>query len=205
MINIADRERFDEMPARDKYYMLYNAYKLIEYLSEQHEIFPSKLDTTLKLVADLGTICGSAAAEEQLKENDNNMKVEFVDRAHQARYNHLKELYSIDGAIDVYRDPLAYLLALTNDTYNNRRLLYNEQERHIEPAGLNAAFQTSTSTRITLLAFNLFTNSTAFCDYSEDGADLTAFKRLCTPEYIFNDGLAPYMVEALKLRYPESF
>lgn len=133
------------------------------------------------------------------------MKIKFIDRYHQARYNHLKELYSMDGTIDAYRRPLAYLLALTEDTYKHRDLLYNKDERHILPAGLEAAFQTSTTRRITLLAFNLFTNSTAFCDYDEDGADLTAFKKLCTPEHIFNTSLAPYFMYAIKLRYPESF
>lgn len=133
------------------------------------------------------------------------MKIKFIDRYHQARYNHLKELYSIDGTLDAYRRPLAYLLALTEDTYKHRDLLYSKDERHILPAGLEAAFQTSTTRRITLLAFNLYANSTAFCDYDENDIDLTGFKSLCTPEHIFNDGLAPYFVEALKMRYPEMF
>lgn len=200
-INIADRERFDEMSAKDKCYMLYNAYKLIAYLSEQHEIHPSLLDNTLRLIADLGTICGAQASEEQ---SDIELGIVFKDEEHKKRYTHLCELYKDrEGHIDCYRLPVAYLLALTEDTYKNRKLLYNEQERHIEPAGLNAAFQTSTTTRITLLAFNLFTNSTAFCNYDEDGADLTAFRALCTPENIFADSYAPYFWQAIKLRYPD--
>ena len=136
------------------------------------------------------------------------MKVIFQDETHKARYHHLKELYSKDGRgedLDAYTRALAYLLALTPETYNNRERIYNAKERSIKPLALEAGFQTSTTTRITLLAFNLFTNSTAFCDYDEDGADLTAFKKLCTPEHIFNTNLAPYFMYALKLRYPECF
>lgn len=121
----------------------------------------------------------------------------FYDDTHKARYEELIKAYSYNGKADSYRAALAYLIALTDETYKHRSSLYNEQERAIIPEGLNAAFQTGTTKRLTLLAFNLFTSSTAFCD-----DDMRAY---CTPDYIFESSLAPYFVEALKIRYPYSF
>lgn len=120
----------------------------------------------------------------------------YYNDLHKARYIELIEEYSIEGE-DPYRLSLAYLIALTTDTYNNRHRLYNKEERCIIPEGLNAAFQTGTTEKITLLAFNLFTSSTAFCS--------DEMRERCTPDFIFDSPLAPYFVEALKIRYPYSF
>ena len=121
----------------------------------------------------------------------------FYDDTHKARYEELIKAYSYNGKADSYRAALAYLIALTDETYKHRSRLYNEQERDIIPEGFIAAFQTGTTKRLTLLAFNLFTSSAAFCD-----DDMRAY---CTPDYIFESSLAPYFVEALKIRYPYSF
>ena len=117
----------------------------------------------------------------------------FYDDTHKARYEELFKAYSYNDKTDSYRAALAYLIALTDETYRHRRSLYDEQERAIIPEGLNAAWQTGTTTRLTLLAFNLFTSSTAFCD-----DDMRAY---CTPDYIFESNLAPYFWEAVKIRH----
>lgn len=67
MINKADIERFDEMPNREKYYKLIDAYKLIEYLSTKHEINETKLLITLNIISSLGTIYGYKAEQDALK------------------------------------------------------------------------------------------------------------------------------------------
>lgn len=121
----------------------------------------------------------------------------FLDDEHKARYEELIQDFSFNGKIDTYRSSLAYLIALTDETYRNRSRLYDTKERSIIPEGLNAAFQTGTTTRLTMLAFNLFTSSTAFCD--DD------MREYCTPDYIFESNLAPYFVEAIKIRYPHNF
>ena len=69
MIGKIDIETFDEMSNRDKYYQLYNAYKLIEYLSTKHEINETQLNATLNIIRSLGTIYGSKAEQDALKDN----------------------------------------------------------------------------------------------------------------------------------------
>lgn len=121
----------------------------------------------------------------------------FYDDTHRARFEELVKAYAYNDMTDSYRTALAYLIALTDETYNHRSALYDEKERAIIPEGLREAFQTGTTTRITMLAFNLFTASTAFCP--------DEMRIYCTPDYIFDNSLAPYFVEALKIRYPHSF
>lgn len=118
----------------------------------------------------------------------------YASDKHRTRYEELLRAYSINGTTDIYRTVLAYLIALTDETYKHRAELYNEEERSIIPEGLKADFQTGTTTKLTLLAFNLFTSSTAFCD-----DDMRAY---CTPDYIFESSFSPYFIQALKIRYP---
>lgn len=122
------------------------------------------------------------------------MKTIFYNELHKARYEELIEEYSIESP-DTYRLSLAYLIALTTETYNHRQELYNKEKRCIIPEGLNAAFQTGTTIKLTLLAFNLFTGSTLFCDDAER----------CTPDNIFNTSLAPYFIEAIKIKHLSYF
>jgi hypothetical protein len=70
MLNRADIENFDEMSNRDKYYTLYEAYKLIEYLSTKHEINESQLNSTLNIIRSLGTIYGAKAEVDALKDGE---------------------------------------------------------------------------------------------------------------------------------------
>jgi hypothetical protein len=70
MIGKADIERFDEMSNRDKYYQLYDVYKLIEYLSTKHEINETRLNTTLDIIRSLGTIYGKKAEQDALMEGE---------------------------------------------------------------------------------------------------------------------------------------
>lgn len=117
--------------------------------------------------------------------------IRFKDDTHKERYEELLTRYNAHQ--DHARAALAYLIALTDETYTHRKSLYNEQEQSIIPEGLNEAFQTGTTTRLTLLAFNLFTSSTAFCDDDTRNA--------CTPDNIFCCELGHYFMEALKVRY----
>lgn len=124
-------------------------------------------------------------------------ELKFYDDTHRARFEKLVKAYAYNDMTDSYRTSLAYLIALTDDTYTHRRELYDEQTRAIIPDGLQAAFQTGTTTRLTLLAFNLFTSSTAFCP--------DEMRVYLTPDYIFESNLAAYFVEALKIRHPHGF
>jgi hypothetical protein len=57
---------------------------------------------------------------------------------------------------DPYRKALFYLLGLTDETRRHIREVYDFQENSILLEGLHAGWQTSTSSRLTRLAFNLF-------------------------------------------------
>jgi hypothetical protein len=120
--------------------------------------------------------------------------IKFKNSEHMNRFGELFDLYNAEA--DPYRTALAYLIALTDTTYKHRREIYNDQNGTISPAAVNAAWQTGTSRRVTLLAFNLF-SGTAFCS-PRDLPDLA-------PDNIFACELAPYFSEALMLRHPDYF
>ena len=123
--------------------------------------------------------------------------LKFKDEQHQSRFESLRGLYisDPDGAPDPYRESMAYLIALNDDTYRHRNELYNIEEGCIIPDGLRAEWQTSTSLKVTRLAFNLFTAGSAWCPDDE--------MHLVTPDAIFDSNLAQFFVEAIRLRmYP---
>lgn len=117
----------------------------------------------------------------------------FADAAHKEHYEALRERILRDPTAytDNYREALCYLLALNEDCYNHINDLYDFSEYAIIPDGINKAWQTSSSTKTTRLAFNLFTSSCMWCD---EGTE-----RYCAVDEIFNSSYAPYFVEAVKL------
>lgn len=96
---------------------------------------------------------------------------------------------------DVYHKSLAYLIALDSVCRNHVEETYDFEERCINPECLEKAWQTSTSIRTILLAFNLFTGHSDWCPEE--------LKSRCTPSDIFCCEYAPYYWEAVKIRYPE--
>ncbi len=95
---------------------------------------------------------------------------------------------------DVYHKSLAYLIALDDVCRNHVEDMYDFKTRCIKKC-LGKAWQTSTSIKTTLLAFNLFTDGTMWCPKDLKGC--------CTPSDIFCCSYAPYYWEAVKIRYPE--
>lgn len=129
-------------------------------------------------------------------------RLKFKDDQHKERYENLRTCYIGAGDYpekypDPYREALAYLIASSEDTYNHRHQLYNEEERCIIPEAVKEEWQTGSSLKITRLAFNLFTASINWC---EDGEEM-----YCTPDYIFDSSDAPYFVEAVRLRMYSAF
>ncbi len=129
-------------------------------------------------------------------------KLKFKNDLHKERYKNLRACYIGAGDYpeqhpDPYREALAYLIALTDDTYNHRHQLYNEEERCIIPEAVKEEWQTGSTLKLTRLAFNLFTASINWC---EDGEE-----NYCTPDYIFDSSDAPYFVEAVRLRMYSAF
>ncbi len=96
---------------------------------------------------------------------------------------------------DVYRESLAYLITLDVVCREHIDSIYDFNERYIKPECIDEPWQTSTSRRTTLLAFNLFTSCSDWCP-----DDL---KYMLTPDNIFCCEYAFYYFEAVRLRYPE--
>ena len=96
---------------------------------------------------------------------------------------------------DTERKALFYALGLTSETRNNINQLYNFNENCIRLEGLKKPWQTGTTIRVCRLAFNLYNGDCGEYDESERARDYT-------PYNLFDCGLAPYMLEAVKIRYP---
>lgn len=89
---------------------------------------------------------------------------------------------------DVGREALFYLLAFNTNTTKHINKLYDFNKHMIKSDALNQGFQTGSSKKVTLLAFNLFNG------YSE-GEDTT-------PLNIFSIGKdMEYLLEAMRIRF----
>jgi len=120
----------------------------------------------------------------------------FADEQHKEFYKKNKTLVGDD----VYSDALIYLLGLTDDTRRHFNGLFDITSKEINIDGLNEAWQTGTSLKITRLAFNLF-NGLKYDSHEElnDGK----ISKYFSVDDIFCCGYALYFFEAIKLRYPE--
>ena len=125
----------------------------------------------------------------------------FISAEHKRFYNEMQPK-------DVYQRAFFYLIGLCPDTRRNIHELYDADG--IKPEAINAGWQTGTSTKLTRLAFNLYTDNVPTA-YQFDGenrikppseADLKEC-RLYSISDIFDCEYAPYFMEAIKLRYPE--
>lgn len=92
----------------------------------------------------------------------------------------------------VYHSAFFYLIGLCDTTRLHYADLYDFAANEIRLDGFYAGWQTGSTTRLTLLAFNLFNG------WAEGGQEIKS-----TPYYLFDCDLAPYFFEAIKLRYPE--
>lgn len=121
----------------------------------------------------------------------------FKDKQHEAFYKH--NIEKTGSHKDPYRKALFYTLGLMEETRNNIDTLYDYKERGIKFEGLNMAWQTGTSKRLTRLAFNLYNGYSGDTENESISDDSQNY----TPYYLFDNSLAFYMLEAIKVRYPE--
>ena len=115
----------------------------------------------------------------------------FKDNQHWKFYD--ENIERTNSQRDSERKALFYTLGLTKETINNIEGLYNFNENCIKIEGLREGWQTGTTIRICRLAFNLYNG---FCGQHDDQAENY------TPYNLFDYGLASYMLEAVKIRYP---
>lgn len=114
------------------------------------------------------------------------MQVAFKDRAHREFY--LGAMKKCENA-DSYHRALFYTLGMNLEVRNNIERVFDFREDAIKPECLEAGWQTSGSERVVRMAFNLWNG------WNGDG--------LATPYDLYDCEYAPYMLEAVKLRYPE--
>lgn len=119
--------------------------------------------------------------------------IAFKDMAHHLFYKECLQKADREG--DVYHEALFYLLGLTDATRQNIQQLYDFEEQHIKLAALNKDWQTGTSILICRLAFNLYSGYM--------GDKTRKFAKDYTPYSLFCCECGNYMLEAIKLRYPE--
>lgn len=96
---------------------------------------------------------------------------------------------------DVYHQSVAYLIALDDVCRDHVEEIYDFEEQCINPECIDKARQTGTSRKTTRLAYNLYTDSTYWCNDDEVS--------YCSVSDIFCCSYAPYYWEAVKIRYPE--
>jgi len=109
----------------------------------------------------------------------------FMTPAHRRAYlTHLNRC----KAMDSYHRALIYILTAVPALRNNIDACFNFEKDEIKPESLAAGWQTTGTTKLTRFAYNLW-----------NGYD----DKSCTPYDLFDCSFAPYMYEAVKLRYPE--
>ncbi len=121
------------------------------------------------------------------------MNIKFKDSAHE-------DFFVIETANypqDCYYEAFLYLVGLTDTTRRHFSSIY---DGGIHPESLSAGWQTSTTYKVLRLAFNLF-NDCCSDDCDEENLNTHAY---CVSE-IFATPYAPYLIEAIKLRYPNYF
>ncbi len=95
---------------------------------------------------------------------------------------------------DCYHRAFIYVMGISPDTRKNISQLFDFKEDCIKPEGLWEGWQTSGTTKVCCLAFNLWSG------YTEEGRE-----RYYTPEELFCSKFAPLFMEGVKLRFPEYF
>lgn len=108
-------------------------------------------------------------------------EIRFVDRDHLAFYN---QTLNQSGNNDPYHKAFFYIMGISGETRRNIQKIFDFKEDCIYDG-----WQTSGSERLTRLAFNLWNG------WNSDGG--------ATPYDLFDCEYAPYMMEGIRLRYPE--
>ena len=121
------------------------------------------------------------------------MLMKFKDLEHHQFYEGMMRMTKSHN--DPYRKALFYLLGLTETTRLYVHQLYDFDEQAIRLEGLHQGWQTSSTVKLTRLAFNLYNG------YVSEGYPDAA--RNYSPYFMFDTNLLPYFFEAVKLRYPE--
>lgn len=114
------------------------------------------------------------------------MSIKFKNSEHEKFY---EQCLARTGSLDPYHKAFFYTMGISGDTRHHIEDVFDFQEDVIRPEGLNKGWQTSGSTCLTRLSFNLWNG------WNSDG--------YATPYDLFGTSDAAFMLEAVRLRYPE--
>ena len=126
--------------------------------------------------------------------------MKFIDSKYREFFNDkYKELQRL-GKTDVYFKSIVYILGICETTRDNFDKIFDLKNGEININSINGAYQTSTSEKVTRMAFSLWNR----CNYdSEEDIEDERVSLKYNPSEIFNCSYAPYFYEGIKIRYPE--
>ncbi len=129
------------------------------------------------------------------KEYERFANVVFADNEHKQMFFNVLGRMNLEQKKDPWRESFAYLITLDTVCRQHISEMYNFSCGCIDIDCIDSPWQTSSSLRTTLLAFNLFTSSLGWCP--------DELMNQCTPSEIFNDFEYPeYYWQAIRIRYP---
>lgn len=114
----------------------------------------------------------------------------FKGKEHRGFFMECMERSKVD---DSYHRAFFYTVGICNDTRKHVNDIFDFSDDSIKLDALEKGWQTSGSSKVCLLAFNLWNGFVASND-----------EQSSTPYELFNCEFAPYFYEALKLKYPQS-
>lgn len=128
--------------------------------------------------------------------------MEFIDKEHELFWKEKNLLLQEYGTADSYSRALVYTLGICEITRNNFNKIFDIEKSEINIDSINEPYQTSTSAKVTRMAFSLFNG----CNYD---SEIDVEKGQVSSNYnvsdIFCCSYAPYFVNALEIKYPEYF
>lgn len=128
--------------------------------------------------------------------------MEFIDKEHELFWKEKKLLLQEYGTTDSYYRALVYTLGTCKTTRDNFNKIFDIEKAKINIDSINDPYQTSTSAKVTRMAFSLFNG----CNYD---SEIDVEKGQVSSNYnvsnIFCCSYAPYFVNALEIKYPEYF
>lgn len=126
--------------------------------------------------------------------------MEFIDKEHELFWKEKNLVLQEYGKTDVYYKSVVYTLGICETTRDNFNKIFDIEKGEINIDSLNDPYQTSTSEKVTRVAFSLWNR----CNYdSQNDAEKGKVSTNYNISDIFCCSYAPYFYEAVKVRYPE--
>ena len=127
-------------------------------------------------------------------------KVKFYNEQHKHFYEQkLKELKQY-GKTDCYYRAITYCLSISETTRTHFNEIFSIKNGEINIDCLQAPYQTSTSLKVTRAAFSLWNSC---CYDSQEDRENGKVSKCYDISDIFCSSYAPYIYEAVRIRYPE--